>query len=67
MGAEAPTGVRRWIWNVLMTLAAVAATAAGLSAIAKRAGSYGFVAVGLYLVLLVAVQPGLFTRRDAFR
>ncbi|MEM8679947.1 MAG: hypothetical protein AAGF97_11390, partial [Planctomycetota bacterium] len=36
MGGDMPRGSRRWMWNVLMGIAAVAATAAGVSAIIKK-------------------------------
>ena len=52
LGEEAPKGVKRWLWNVLLGIAAIAATAAGISAIIKKAGFAGLVFVAAYLVLL---------------
>ncbi|MEM9353356.1 MAG: divalent metal cation transporter [Planctomycetota bacterium] len=56
LGDQLPTGGRRVLWNVLMGLAATAASAAGVSAIMKKAGNAGLVVVGLYLALVIAVQ-----------
>ncbi|MEM9352325.1 MAG: hypothetical protein AAGA92_04875 [Planctomycetota bacterium] len=53
---ELPAGWKRVAWNVLMTIAAVAASAAGVSAVMKRMGNAGLVVVGCYLALVIAVQ-----------
>lgn len=52
LGEEVPRGGRRWLWNILLGFAAVAATAAGISAIVKKAGYPGLIFVAIYLVLL---------------
>lgn len=56
LGDETPTGLRRWIWNILMAVAALAATAAGISAVVKRAGPAGLAFVAAYLALVAVVQ-----------
>jgi len=52
LGDEVPKGFRLMIWNVLLGIAAIAAAAAGISAIIKKAGYAGLVFVAAYLVLL---------------
>lgn len=52
LGDEVPTGIRYWLWNILLAIAAIAAAAAGISAIIKKAGYAGLVFVAAYLVLL---------------
>ena len=52
LGDEVPKGFKWLLWNVLLSIAAIAATAAGISAIIKKAGYYGLIFVAAYLVLL---------------
>jgi hypothetical protein len=56
MGREMPTGWRRVIVNLLMLVAAVAATGAGVSAILKTVGPGGMLVVAAYLGLVFIVQ-----------
>ncbi|QDT67893.1 Natural resistance-associated macrophage protein [Planctomycetes bacterium MalM25] len=68
LGAETPAGASRIVWNVLMAIAALAATAAGVSAVWKKAGSVGLLFVLAYIGLVLAVQvmrsPGKPTTAD---
>ncbi len=56
LGAEAPTGAGRVVWNVLMAIAATAATAAGVSAIVEKGGVVGVAFVVAYIALVLVVQ-----------
>ncbi|MEO1497059.1 MAG: hypothetical protein AAFV43_07915 [Planctomycetota bacterium] len=56
LGDERPRGATRAVWNVLMLAAAVAASAAGVSAVYKKAGFVGLGFVAAYLALVVVVQ-----------
>lgn len=56
MGEERPQGTARIVWNVLMGIAAVAATAAGISAIYKKGGSLALYIVAGYIVIVLIVQ-----------
>ncbi|QEG37241.1 divalent metal cation transporter [Bythopirellula goksoeyrii] len=56
LGKERPTGVRRVVWNVLMSIAALAATGAGLSAIMKKGGYTGLGFAAAYIGLVLVVQ-----------
>ena len=56
LGDQMPSGGLRVLWNVLMGVAATAASAAGVSAIMKKAGTGGLIAVACYLALVIAVQ-----------
>lgn len=56
LGEEAPRGGKRLLWNVLMAIAVVAATAAGISAVVKKAGTAGIVFVVAYIALVLVVQ-----------
>lgn len=56
LGDEVPRGWRWFSWNVLLAIAALAATAAGISAIIKKAGYYGLIFVAAYLVLVFVFQ-----------
>ena len=56
MGDSRPQGFSRIVWNVLMGIAVLAATAAGISAIAKKAGGTGLALVGAYVTLVLIVQ-----------
>ena len=56
MGSERPEGTARIVWNVLMAVSALAATAAGISAIYKKGGFEGLYFVAGYLLLVVIVQ-----------
>lgn len=56
MGREMPTGWRRVVVNALMLFAAAAATAAGISAIVKKAGPAGMGLVAAFLLLVAIVQ-----------
>ena len=52
LGDEVPKGFKWFLWNFLLSIAAIAATAAGISAIIKKAGYSGLIFVAAYLVLL---------------
>ncbi|TWU24568.1 hypothetical protein Pla144_34520 [Bythopirellula polymerisocia] len=56
MGSERPQGVKRVVWNMLMGFAALAATAAGLSAIMKKGGYPGLGFAAAYISLVLVVQ-----------
>ena len=56
MGNNRPRGLSRVVWNVLMGIAVLAATGAGISAIMKKGGYYGLGFVGGYVALVFAVQ-----------
>jgi len=56
MGDDRPQGLSRIIWNVLMGIAVVAATAAGISAIIKKAGGTGLALAGGYVAIVLIVQ-----------
>ena len=56
LGEEVPRGARWWLWNILLGIAAIAATAAGISAILKKAGYSGLIFVAAYLVLIAFFQ-----------
>lgn len=56
MGDNRPRGLARIVWNVLMGISVLAATGAGISAIAKKGGHYGLVFAGVYVALVFAVQ-----------
>ncbi|MEM8865407.1 MAG: hypothetical protein AAGF31_07655 [Planctomycetota bacterium] len=56
LGDAAPTGATRVTWNLLMAIAATAATAAGISAVWKKAGVSGLIFVAAYIALVIAVQ-----------
>lgn len=56
LGDEAPQGIARLIWNVLMAVAVIAASAAGVSAVWKKAGNMGLLFVALYIGLVLVVQ-----------
>lgn len=62
LGDERPSGAKRWLWNLLMGVAVIAASAAGVSAVMKKAGytGLGFVIayVGLVLVVQAAQKKG---------
>ena len=62
LGDEAPTGWRLGIWNILMAIAALSATAAGISAVIKKGGSTGLIFVAAFLALVLIVQ---FNRRPS--
>ncbi|MEM1070952.1 MAG: divalent metal cation transporter, partial [Planctomycetota bacterium] len=59
LGDDVPTGMWRVVWNVLMAAAAIAASAAGVSAVWKKAGTTGLVFVALYVGLVIAVQVAM--------
>ena len=59
LGDARPTGRARIMWNTLMLIAAVAATAAGVSAIAKKAGW-----IGLSLAVVFAVVAFVSAKRQ---
>ena len=56
LGDDAPQGAAKRIWNSLMAVAATAATAAGISAVMKKAGLIGLAVVGVYLGVVLCVQ-----------
>ena len=56
MGDERPRGVARLVWNVLMAIAVIAATAAGISAVYKKGGAMGLGFVAAYILLVIVVQ-----------
>ena len=56
LGDEVPRGFKWFLWNFLLAIAALAATAAGISAIIKKAGYYGLIFVAAYLVLIFVFQ-----------
>ena len=56
MGDERPAGGKRLIWNTCMAFAALAATAAGVSAVYKRAGEKGLYFVVAYIAVVLIVQ-----------
>ena len=56
MGEERPSGMARVVWNALMGFAALAASAAGISAILKKGGYWGLGAVGIFLAVVLIVQ-----------
>lgn len=56
MGDSMPQGFSRVVWNTLMSMAALAATAAGVSAIYKKAEMTGLYVVAGYLALVLIVQ-----------
>lgn len=56
LGDEAPRGPSRLLWNGLMAIAALAASAAGLSAVIKKSGTAGVVFVLVYVGVVLAVQ-----------
>ena len=56
MGDKMPRGAKRVVWNVLMAFAALAATAAGISAVIKKAGMPGLIFVGAFIALVLIVQ-----------
>lgn len=56
MGDNRPQGLSRVVWNVLMGIAVVAASGAGISAIMKKGGYYGLGFAGCYVALVFAVQ-----------
>ncbi len=60
LGENMPTGIKRIIWNILMSLAAATATAASLFVINQKVGMKGFVAIGLLLTAALVVH---FTRK----
>ncbi|MEQ8208741.1 MAG: divalent metal cation transporter [Lacipirellulaceae bacterium] len=62
LGDERPKGVARIVWNLLMIIAVLAATGAGLSAILDKGGYYGLGFAGAYIALVLIVQ---FNRRGA--
>lgn len=51
-----PRGMSRVIWNTAMAIAIVAATAAGISAVWKKAGLIGLGFVAVYVAVVLAVQ-----------
>jgi hypothetical protein len=57
LGLELPKGGSRWIWNLLMALAAVSAAVASLWTIWTKSGWYG---TGALIAFIVAI---LLTRR----
>lgn len=56
LGAEAPQGTARVVWNSLMAVAVVAVSAASISAVTIKAGAAGLVFVAAYIVLVLVVQ-----------
>lgn len=58
LGTERPTGLRRWIWNLLMIFAATLVTLAAIYMVWIKAGWFGVVAVALFikLTLMVAIN-----------
>jgi hypothetical protein len=56
MGREMLRGWRRAVVNLLMLIAAIAATAAGISAIVKKMGPAGLLLVAAFLGLILYVQ-----------
>jgi hypothetical protein len=56
MGREMPSGWRRVSVNGLMLIAVVAASAAGVSAIWKKAGPIGITLAAAFIGLVLAVQ-----------
>ncbi len=60
LGDSAPTGVARLVWNTLMGAAVIAASAAGISAVYKKAGTTGIGFVIAYIAVVLVVQ---FARR----
>ncbi len=56
MGEERPQGTSRMVWNVLMGFAALAATAAGISAVYKKGGSMGLYFAAGYIAIVLVVQ-----------
>lgn len=56
LGDDAPTGTGRVVWNILMAIAALAASAAGVSAVLKKSGFAGIAFVVAYIALVLVVQ-----------
>jgi len=56
MGEDRPRGLVRLLWNIGMAVAALAATAAGVSAIYKKGGNYGLLFIATYVALVLIVQ-----------
>lgn len=69
MGTERPAGIKRLLWNLAMAFAAIAATAAGVSAVFKKSAEFGlkswnvewggYAGLGVaaaYIALVLAVQ-----------
>lgn len=56
MGEERPKGFGRLVWNVLMAVSVIAATAAGISAIFKKSGGMGLGFAAAYIALVLVVQ-----------
>ncbi len=61
MGEDRPKGLLRLLWNFGMGVAAIAASAAGISAVYKRCEEYGYGYAGLglvaaYVALILIVQ-----------
>ncbi len=56
LGEERPRGLRRVIWNVGMAFAAIAASAAGVSAVYQKAGNKGLMFVVAYVAVVLIVQ-----------
>jgi len=53
MGADLPSGRTRIIWNSLMALAIIAASIGSLYAINSKAGTYGLIGLGAFIILVV--------------
>ncbi len=62
LGEDLPSGVRRWVWNLMMLIAAGIATAASLYVVYTKtnaafgSGWYGLGGVGALLLLVLIVQ-----------
>ncbi|TWT40846.1 divalent metal cation transporter [Botrimarina hoheduenensis] len=64
LGEQLPRGIKRWVWNVLMGAAVLAASAASVSAIYKKAGVGGLIATGAYVAIILAAQIRMEARRS---
>ncbi|MDH3716627.1 MAG: divalent metal cation transporter [Planctomycetota bacterium] len=63
LGENAPTGMRRLVWNLLMAVSAGVATVGSVYMAHKKAGYYGIGAIVLLVVLVVLVHFNRVNRR----
>ena len=56
LGDDRPAGYKRWIWNILLGVAATFATIGSAYMIWIKAGVYGYVAGGIFLLLGVILH-----------